>query len=209
MKLDGLDGVWKQREAGEIVILDNRDSFVFNLAHRLWECGGRDISVIRSDRIDCDVLESWRPRAIVLSPGPGRPEDAGCSIDVVRRFSGRVPILGVCLGHQAIARAFGAEVSVSGHPMHGKATVVEHDGNGLYEGLPERFLVGRYHSLHVESPGKELIATAWSDGFNMGIRHRDFPTFGVQFHPESVLTPCGPQLLQNFLRSAAAGQTPL
>lgn len=191
---------WAHREAGEIVILDNRDSFVFNLAHRLWQSGAKEMVVVRSDRIDVEELDSWRPAAIVLSPGPGRPEDAGISVDAVRAFSGKIPILGVCLGHQAIGSAFGASVSVNGAPCHGKATEVSHDGLGLHRGLPAEFAIGRYHSLHVESPLEApLVESAWSDGFVMGLRHSDHPTFGIQYHPESVLTGQGLAILENFV----------
>jgi anthranilate synthase/aminodeoxychorismate synthase-like glutamine amidotransferase len=184
-----------------ILLLDNKDSFVWNLAQALQELGS-EVRVARSDRVSVEELGD--ARAIVISPGPGRPEDAGVSIAAIRRWSGKRPILGVCLGHQAIGAAFGAAV-IRGEPVHGRATAIAHDGERLFAGLPTPLPACRYHSLYVEQPlPGELVACAWSeDGALMAVRHRTYPTFGVQFHPESFRTPDGPRLLANFLREAA------
>lgn len=184
-----------------IFLLDNKDSFVWNLAQALASLGAA-VRVVRSDAIDVEAL--GEARALVLSPGPGRPEHAGCSIAAVRRWSGRLPILGVCLGHQAIGAAFGARV-VCGQPVHGVATQVHHDAVGLFAGLPTPFPACRYHSLYVEPPAiGPLRVTARSEaGEVMALRHEADPTFGVQFHPESFRTPLGPALLANFLREVA------
>ena len=194
-----MEHAWKPEGTGQILIVDNRDSFVFNLAHRLAEVGERP-AVVRSDEVSLCQLESRQPAALVISPGPGRPEDAGVSVEAIRRFAGNVPILGVCLGHQAIATAFGGVVEESGRPMHGMATAVEHDGRGLFEGLDDGFEAARYHSLVVTEVPEMFEVTARGGGFVMGLRHRDWPVFGVQFHPESVLTQVGHQLLANFVR---------
>lgn len=184
-----------------ILLLDNKDSFVWNLA-QAFSALGAVVDVVRSDRIAVDALAA--ARAIVVSPGPGRPEDAGVSIAAIRRWSGERPILGVCLGHQAIGAAFGAAV-VRGAPMHGRTCRVDHDGDALFAGLPQPLEVCRYHSLYVADPlPGELVATARAaDGAVMALRHRRHPTFGVQFHPESFRTPHGPALLANFLREVA------
>jgi anthranilate synthase component 2 len=185
-----------------LLLIDNYDSFTWNLAHRFGELGER-ATVIRNDQITLDEIERMAPTRIVISPGPGRPETAGVSIDVLRRFAGRVPLLGVCLGHQAIGVAFGGRVARAASPMHGKISSVSHDGGHLFSGLGGPFEAGRYHSLVIEKdavpPG--FVVTAWveSDGTIMGVRHETEPTFGVQFHPESVLTPTGHRILQNFL----------
>lgn len=201
-----LDSRWHHKETGEFVILDNRDSFVFNLAHRLWECGVRKIAVVRSDTICVGELESWKPSALIVSPGPGHPDEAGISVEAIKTFSGRIPILGVCLGHQAIGVAFGATVSANGAPCHGKATFARHENDVLHEELESPFEIGRYHSLVVEKPVKPpLVETAWSDGFVMGIRHVEHPTYGVQYHPESVLTVAGRDVLANFARLVSPG----
>ena len=181
-----------------ILLLDNKDSFVWNLAQALAMLGSR-VRVVRSDEIGAGELGG--ARALVISPGPGRPEHAGCSVDAIRRWSGALPILGVCLGHQAIGAAFGAEV-VRGAPVHGRPTPVHHDGAGLFAGLPDPLSACRYPSLYVREPLPDpLVATAHDDdGGLMALRHREHPTFGVQFHPESFRTPDGPRLLANFLR---------
>ena len=198
---------WSHQQPGEFVILDNRDSFVFNLAHRLWEVGVRKIVVVRSDEIDVQTLDSWRPAALVVSPGPGHPDDAGCSIEAIRHFSGRIPILGVCLGHQAIAVAFGGLVGRSEAPTHGRASLCEHRGTGLLAGLESPVPVGRYHSLVAREPvPAELEVDGYTDGFVMAFHHAQEPTFGVQFHPESVLTPDGTTILANFVRVVRARQ---
>ncbi|MBL8738455.1 MAG: aminodeoxychorismate/anthranilate synthase component II [Planctomycetes bacterium] len=180
-----------------ILLLDNKDSFVWNLAQALAALGA-PVQVVRSDAVD--VAGLGKARALVLSPGPGRPEDAGCSIAAVQRWSGLLPILGVCLGHQAIGAAFGAAV-VRGEPVHGRATPVVHDGRALFAGLPQPLPVCRYHSLYVAEPlGPHLRATAHaSAGEVMAVQHQSHPTFGVQFHPESFRTPHGTRLLANFL----------
>ena len=184
-----------------ILLLDNKDSFVWNLAQALAMLGG-SIEVVRSDAVDLERI--GRARALVISPGPGRPEDAGISIAAIRQWSGRLPILGVCLGHQAIGAAFGAAV-VRGEPVHGRTTPIVHDGSGLFAGLPQRWAACRYHSLYVAAPlPDELAATAHTDaGEVMALRHREHPTFGVQFHPESFRTDGGTRLLANFLREVA------
>ena len=191
--------IWSTQGPGEIVILDNRDSFVFNLAHRFAEIGQK-ASVVRSDEIEVEELEELQPAAIVVSPGPGHPVDAGISIDAIRRFSGKIPILGVCLGHQAIAVAFGGTVKAGGAPVHGMASTISHDGTGIFDGLEDEFSAARYHSLIVRRWPNELVANAWTGQFVMGLQHHKWPIFGVQFHPESVLTPLGCQLLRNFAR---------
>ena len=191
-----------------IVVVDNYDSFTYNLVQMLTSTGAR-VEVLRNDAATPDDLLARRPRAIVLSPGPGRPEAAGISVELIRRQA-PVPLLGVCLGHQALAVAFGARVERAPRLMHGKTSQVRHGGGGLFAGLPSPFEATRYHSLAVpeESLPSELAATAWSeDGILMAIEHRRLPYFGVQFHPESVLTSAGPRLLANFLsRCQAAGE---
>ena len=184
-----------------ILLLDNKDSFVWNLAQALQTLGA-EVAVVRSDRLD--VAAAGRCDALVISPGPGRPEDAGIAIAAIRRWSGARPILGVCLGHQAIGAAFGGAI-VRGAPVHGRATPVVHDGNGLFRGLPSPLPACRYHSLYVAEPlPAELVATARdASGAVMALRHRSHPTFGVQFHPESFRTPAGPALLRNFLAEVA------
>ena len=181
-----------------ILLVDNYDSFTHNLAHLFGELGA-DVVVRRNDAPD---IERLQPERLVVSPGPGRPDVAGVSEEVVRRLSSRTPTLGVCLGHQAIVEVFGGEVGPAQALVHGKATLVTHDGRGLFEGLPEDFLAGRYHSLAASSVPDvfEISATA-PDGEVMAVRHRELPIDGVQFHPESVLTPLGPELGRNFLCS--------
>ncbi len=181
-------------------MLDNKDSFVWNLAQAFAGLGA-DVRVARSDRIS--VQAAGDCRGLVLSPGPGRPEQAGICVEVVQRWSGQRPILGVCLGHQAIGAAFGASIE-RGAPVHGRTSAIHHDGQGLFAGLPAPMTACRYHALYVagELP-PELLATARSDdGACMALRHRQHPTFGVQFHPESFRTTHGPALLANFLREA-------
>ncbi|MEO6595974.1 MAG: aminodeoxychorismate/anthranilate synthase component II [Planctomycetota bacterium] len=184
-----------------ILILDNKDSFVWNLAQALLGLGA-EVSVVRSEQLD--VEQAGRCRALVLSPGPGRPEDAGISVAAIQRWSGQRPILGVCLGHQAIGSAFGGMV-VRGRPVHGRTSPISHDGKGLFAGLPQPLCACRYHSLYVDRAlPAELLATAHDeDGEIMALRHRAHPTFGVQFHPESFRTEHGAALLANFLREVA------
>ena len=187
-----------------ILLIDNYDSFTWNLAHRLGELGA-DVRVVRNDAVRVDDVVRMAPSRIVISPGPGRPETAGISVDVLRRFAGQVPVLGVCLGHQALAVAFGGRVERAAQPMHGKTSVVAHEGTHLFAGLSESLEVGRYHSLVIppDHLPASFVRAAWvaGDGTIMGIRHERWPVFGVQFHPESVLTPAGHHILRNFLES--------
>ncbi len=182
-----------------ILLVDNYDSFTYNLAHLFQELGA-EVTVIRNDRIDADGAESLAPSRLVISPGPGRPVDAGASIEILKRLGPRIPTLGVCLGHQAIVEAFGGEVTQARALLHGKASAVTHDGRGVFAGVPDPLEAGRYHSLaatHIPDD-LEVCATA-PDGEVMAVRHRSLPVHGVQFHPESVLTPVGPELARNFL----------
>jgi anthranilate synthase/aminodeoxychorismate synthase-like glutamine amidotransferase len=185
-----------------ILIIDNYDSFTFNLVQYLWELGAI-VEVFRNDRIDIAGIRARSPEALVLSPGPCTPSEAGVCVPAIRELSGTVPILGVCLGHQAIGQAFGGRVVRAKNVMHGKTSRIEHDGSGIFSGVSAPLEAGRYHSLVVErdSLPAELRVTASSqdDGEIMAIAHRDHPTVGVQFHPESVLTPEGKKLLANFL----------
>jgi anthranilate synthase/aminodeoxychorismate synthase-like glutamine amidotransferase len=182
-----------------ILLIDNYDSFTYNLAH-LFEELGAEVSVRRNDDISPDGAEILSPSHLVVSPGPGRPEEAGVMLEILWRLSVRVPILGVCLGHQAIVQLFGGEVGQARELVHGKASVVQHDGRGIFAGLPEDFPAGRYHSLAATSVPDcfEISATA-ADGEVMAVRHRELPLDGVQFHPESVLTPNGREIAKNFL----------
>jgi anthranilate synthase/aminodeoxychorismate synthase-like glutamine amidotransferase len=192
-----------------IMVVDNYDSFTFNLVQALGSMG-EEVKVFRNDAIDVTGIKALGPSALILSPGPGRPEDAGITIPVIRELSSSIPILGVCLGHQAIAAAFGGRVVRADAPRHGKASSVEHDGARLFEGLSARFEAGRYHSLVAErsSLPPSLKVTAWTDdGTVMALAHVDRPLFGVQFHPESILTPMGPSLLANFVRLAGRRTT--
>jgi anthranilate synthase/aminodeoxychorismate synthase-like glutamine amidotransferase len=180
-------------------MLDNYDSFTYNLVH-LFEELGAEVRVFRNDAITVDEAEALGPDQLVISPGPGRPKDAGVSVELIRRLGPRVPTLGVCLGHQAIVEAFGGEVGQAQALLHGKASPVEHDGKGVFLGLPAPIEAGRYHSLAALRVPDELEVTARTpDGEVMGVRHREHRIEGVQFHPESVLTPLGPQLGKNFL----------
>jgi anthranilate synthase/aminodeoxychorismate synthase-like glutamine amidotransferase len=186
-----------------ILLIDNYDSFTYNLAH-LFGGLGAEVVVRRNDAIDPDEAERLAPSHLVISPGPGRPAEAGVSVEVVRRLSKRVPTLGVCLGHQAIVEAFGGEVGQAKRLVHGKASEIRHDGRGLFRGLPERFDAGRYHSLAVTRvPDCLEVSATCSDDEVMAVRHAELPVDGVQFHPESVLTPVGPELARNFLEGAA------
>jgi anthranilate synthase/aminodeoxychorismate synthase-like glutamine amidotransferase len=183
-----------------VLLIDNYDSFTWNLAQYLGELGAPPI-VKRNDEITLDDVAAMRPERIVISPGPGRPESAGISVDAIRRFGTETPILGVCLGHQSIGIAFGGEVVRADSLMHGKVSSVNHDGQGVFKGISQPFTAARYHSLIVGGPlPAELEATAHAeDGTLMGLRHRTLPIHGVQFHPESVLTSEGHHLLRNFL----------
>lgn len=184
-----------------VFVLDNYDSFTFNLVQYMGELGA-DLVVRRNDELTVDEVEALAPERIVLSPGPCTPHEAGISIDLIRRMAGKVPILGVCLGHQAIGAAFGGQVVRAPKLMHGKTSPVEHDGRTIFSGLASPMTCTRYHSLIVQEKGlpSDLeISARTADGTIMGLRHRRFPVEGVQFHPESVLTSDGKRLIQNFL----------
>ncbi len=183
-----------------LLLIDNYDSFTYNLAQYFGELGAA-LVVKRNDEITLGGIEAMAPERIVISPGPGRPEQAGISIEAIRQFGPRLPVLGVCLGHQSIGIAFGGTVVRAGELMHGKVSSVEHDGKGVFRGVSHPFAAGRYHSLVVAAPLPEALEAAAhsEDGTIMGLRHRTFPVHGVQFHPESVLTDEGRTLLRNFL----------
>jgi para-aminobenzoate synthetase component 2 len=189
-----------------VLVIDNYDSFVYNLVQELGELGA-DPVVYRNDAIDIAGIRAEDPDAVLISPGPGRPEDAGISLAVVDELAGVIPILGVCLGHQAIGQAYGGAVVSAPTLMHGKTSAIHHDGRGVFAGLPDPFTATRYHSLVVEPTSVpdvlEVTATA-ADGVVMGLRHRTLAVEGVQFHPESLLTPEGPSLLANFLAATVA-----
>jgi anthranilate synthase component II len=200
--------------AARVLVIDNYDSFVFNLVQYLGELGAEPV-VHRNDEIDLAGVEALDPDAILISPGPGTPADAGISCDVIRAWAGRRPVLGVCLGHQAIGEVFGGDVVRADRVMHGKTSAIRHDGEGVFAGLPSPFEATRYHSLVVDPATlpDELEVTAWTDPEDgagrviMGLRHRSHDVEGVQFHPESILTAAGHQILQRFLDRvpAAAG----
>jgi len=184
----------------KVLLLDNYDSFTYNLAQYLGELGHAP-AVHRNDEISLGSVETMNPDRIVISPGPGRPEDAGISVDLIRQFGRRIPVLGVCLGHQGIGHAFGGRVVRAPVLMHGKVSSIQHDGRGVFAGVSQPFVAGRYHSLIVsDPPPAELEISARTDeGIIMGLRHREWPVHGVQFHPESVLTGEGRKILRNFL----------
>jgi len=183
-----------------ILLIDNYDSFTYNLAQFLGQLGEK-LEVHRNDKITLDEIATKKPARIVISPGPGTPEESGICVDVIRRFAGQIPILGVCLGHQAIGYAFGGKVVRAPQIMHGKTSRIHHDDKTIFKNLPQDFVATRYHSLIVEEKSfpAELEISAKTDGIIMGLRHRAMRVEGVQFHPESVLTEVGMQLLQNFL----------
>jgi para-aminobenzoate synthetase component 2 len=183
-----------------ILLIDNYDSFTYNLAQFLGQLGEK-LEVRRNDQITIDEIADRKPQRIVISPGPGEPQNAGICIDVIRQFTGKIPILGVCLGHQAIGFAFGGNVVRAPTLMHGKTSRIHHDSKTIFRELPQDFVATRYHSLIVEKKGfpSELEISAETDGLIMGLRHRKVPLEGVQFHPESVLTEVGMQMLRNFL----------
>jgi anthranilate synthase component 2 len=186
-----------------VLVIDNYDSFTYNLVQYLGELDA-NVVVVRNDQLEVDALLALRPDRVVISPGPGRPEQAGVTLEIIRRAGERLPVLGVCLGHQAIGLAFGGTVVRARKPVHGKASRIEHDGRGLFAGIGGPFLGGRYHSLVVSSnsipPELEVSArTADDEAIVMGLRHRTLPIHGVQFHPESVLTAPGRQMLSNFM----------
>jgi anthranilate synthase component II len=185
-----------------VVVVDNYDSFTYNLVQYLGELGA-DVRVMRNDAVTVEIVRASRPDHIVISPGPGRPENAGVTMDVIREMGRETPILGVCLGHQAIGAVFGGSVIRAAVPMHGKTSTIEHDGRGIFTGITEPFLASRYHSLIVSDeglpPALEVTARTKEDRTIMGLRHRSWPVHGVQFHPESILTGEGHRMLRNFL----------
>jgi anthranilate synthase/aminodeoxychorismate synthase-like glutamine amidotransferase len=187
-----------------ILMIDNYDSFTYNLVHYLGELGEK-VLVFRNDKITLEEVGKLNPDIVVISPGPCTPKEAGISVDLIKEFAGRIPILGVCLGHQSIGYAFGGNITRAGRLLHGKTSQIHHDGKGIYEGVPNPFEATRYHSLLIEEssvPGK-LEVTAWTDeGEIMGVRHKEYLIEGVQFHPESILTKHGKDLLRNFIRIA-------
>ena len=184
-----------------ILLIDNYDSFTYNLAHLFGELGA-EVVVRRNDEIDAGEADRLAPSHLVVSPGPGRPGESGVSRELILHFAGHIPILGVCLGHQAIVEVYGGDVDRARALVHGKASTVHHDGRGLFAGLPPEFEAGRYHSLAATNVPDALDVSATSaDGEVMAVRHRELPIEGVQFHPESVLTPVGPQLARNFLEA--------
>jgi len=185
-----------------ILVIDHYDSFVYNLV-QLVESLGYPTEVVRSDAEPAAALAARHPDAVILSPGPGRPEDAGCMPELTRVLDPATPLLGVCLGHQAVGVAFGAPVERAPAPVHGKSSAIHHQGTGLFEGMPNPFEAGRYHSLVIrrdQVPPELEVTAETADGLVMAVRHRTLPRFGVQFHPESILTPDGPALVENFLR---------
>ena len=190
-----------------LLLLDNHDSFTFNLVQYLLELGA-DVLVRRSDAIDLDGIARASPDALLVSPGPGRPDDAGITLDAIRALAGRVPVLGVCLGHQAIGALYGARIVRAPRLMHGRTSEIRHDGEGVFAGVPSPFVAARYHSLVIDPATlpAELSPTAWaSTGELMGLRHRTLDVEGVQFHPESFLTEHGHAMMRNFLARASRG----
>lgn len=193
-----------------IIVIDNYDSFTYNLVQYLEELGqempiAKEVQVYRNDQISLEQIQQLKPDAIVISPGPGRPDDAGISLDIIAKLGKDLPILGVCLGHQSIGQIFGGDVVAAPILMHGKTSEIQHSGVGVFQGLANPFTATRYHSLVIDRPTcpDVLEITAWvADGTVMGVRHRQYPHIqGVQFHPESILTTCGKELLRNFLSS--------
>ena len=184
-----------------VLLVDNYDSFTYNLYQYLGELGA-EVRVVRNDELSAEAALALSPERIVISPGPGTPDQAGITLDLIRRAAGRIPVLGVCLGHQALGQAFGGEVRRAPKLMHGKTSEIHHDGRRVFARLPDPFTATRYHSLVVErdSVPESLEISAWTDdGIVMGLRHREYPLEGVQFHPESILTTVGKDLLRNFL----------
>jgi anthranilate synthase component II len=184
-----------------ILVIDNYDSFTYNLVQQMGEMGA-ELCVIRNDQLTLNDIHAMNPSHIVISPGPGDPDDAGISLDVIRHLGATTPILGVCLGHQAIGQAYGGVVKRAPRLMHGKTSMIFHDGDPMFAGLSNPFEATRYHSLIVEQdtlPDQLLVTAYTEDGEMMGLRHKEFPVYGVQFHPESILTAQGPRILKNFL----------
>ena len=193
-----------------VLMIDNYDSFTYNLVQYLAELGAQ-VRVVRNDEISVDEVRSLAPRAIVISPGPSAPDQAGISLELVQHLAGRVPIFGVCLGHQTIGQAFGGKVVRAKRVMHGKVSAVRHDGEGVFRGLPAEFRATRYHSLAVEReslPTCLKITAEAEDGEIMGLRHREYAVEGVQFHPEALLTEHGHRMLQNFIEAAGRRNEP-
>ncbi|NQW17983.1 MAG: aminodeoxychorismate/anthranilate synthase component II [Chloroflexi bacterium] len=194
-----------------LLLIDNYDSFTYNLYQYLSELGVDDVRVVRNDAATVDELEAMNPERVVISPGPSRPENAGISVETIKRFAGKVPVLGVCLGHQCLADAFGGKVVHAGEIMHGKTSAIHHDGKGVFAGVDNPFEAVRYHSLTIEPgsmPDDFEVTARTENGIIMGVRHKTLAIEGVQFHPESIVTEPGKQLLQNFLNMeehAAAG----
>ena len=194
-----------------LLLIDNYDSFTYNLYQYLSELGADDIEVIRNDQATVDELEEMNPERLVVSPGPSRPENAGISVEAIQRFAGKVPVLGVCLGHQCLAEAFGGKVIHTGEIRHGKTSAIHHDGKGVFAGVENPFEAVRYHSLTIDPdsvPDGFEVTARTENGIIMGVRHKTLAIEGVQFHPESIVTEPGKQLLQNFLNmeeTAAAG----
>ncbi|MBV6415924.1 MAG: Aminodeoxychorismate/anthranilate synthase component 2 [Steroidobacteraceae bacterium] len=189
-----------------LLLIDNYDSFTYNLVQAFMVLGA-DVSVYRNDAIDVEAARRLAPTHLCISPGPGTPRDAGVSMQMIGAFAGRVPVLGVCLGHQSIVEVFGGQVVRAGRLMHGKTSDIEHDGRGVFAGLPQPCTVGRYHSLiaaPASLPAVLEVSARTAQGEIMGVRHRELDVEGVQFHPESVLTPDGPRLLANFLQARHA-----
>jgi len=185
-----------------ILVIDNYDSFVYNLVQYLGKLG-KKVEVYRNDEISLKEIEKKAPEAIVISPGPGRPEDAGISEEVIEHFAPYIPILGVCLGHQCIGEVFGAKVVLAENLMHGKTSLIYHNGEEIYQGIENPFVATRYHSLIIKNDSLPdcLVKTAWTEEDEiMGIRHKEYPVFGMQFHPESILTRVGEKLLRNFIK---------
>ncbi len=184
-----------------MLLIDNYDSFTYNLVHLFGELGC-EVDVRRNDEVDADAAEALAPSYLVVSPGPGRPADAGAALEIIRRLAPRTRTLGVCLGHQAIVEAFGGEVGFAHELVHGKSASVEHDGRGIFAGLPESIEAGRYHSLAATTiPDSLEVSATTADGEVMAVRHRELPVDGLQFHPESVLTPLGSMIAKNFLEA--------
>jgi anthranilate synthase/aminodeoxychorismate synthase-like glutamine amidotransferase len=192
-----------------LLLIDNYDSFTYNLYQYLCELGA-EVQVRRNDRVTLDEIEAMRPDALVISPGPCTPDEAGLSCQIIETFGPRIPTLGVCLGHQAIGQVYGGKVVRAPEPMHGKTSLMYHQGQGVFRNLPIPFAANRYHSLIVERatlPQELEITAETADGLIMGLRHRSYPVEGVQFHPESIMTPVGKALLRNFLDVQYAGYT--
>lgn len=184
-----------------ILLIDNYDSFTYNVYQAVTHLG-YPTQVVRNDKISCDEISAAGYDAIIISPGPGTPDDAGISREAVRHLAEKIPILGICLGHQVIGDVFGGKVIRAPQPVHGKVARIQHDGQGLYAGIPQPFIAGRYHSLIVDRPSLPpclTVTAATEDGLIMGLRHNRYRVEGIQFHPESILTPDGNRILQNFL----------